>query len=153
MRRQKGIPTIILRQHAIEAMEKFGRPIERCSGVGSKQLFEDPAGETVCLRTHNDRRLVVTTSSTEPNAKLDIEGTNYLLIAMPQSRREHGPTDVYLVPTPVAAQAIRKAHEAWLSTSPNTKGSNTTWKLEFDQTKYDWESNFAAKWLEYRIDT
>jgi hypothetical protein len=108
-----------------------------------------PDGDTVRVRTCNDHVLVVVAESTRKDAALNIDGTDHLLIVMPEVAREPGPVIAYFVPTAVAVRAVRKAHSDWLDSNPSTKGNNLTWNLWFGEAAK--AGGFAAKWNQYRL--
>ena len=70
----------------------------------------------------NDHILIVVADKPAVGARLNIEGTDWLLIVMPEAERKAGNVVAYLVPTNEAVEAVRKGHLAWLSSNPNTKG-------------------------------
>ena len=107
-------------------------------------------GQKVRVRTCNDHILVVVADSPKPDARLNIEGTDYLLIVMPEKPRTRGAVIGYLVPTTVAVEAARRAHSEWLATSPATSGNNRTWNLWFDHLPTP-HGDFATKWQQYRL--
>jgi hypothetical protein len=108
-------------------------------------------GETVRVRTCNDHILIVLSGKHSGDAKLNIEGTDWLLIVMPEIERTPGKVIAYLVPTKVAADASRQTHSEWLATNPNTKGNNTTWNLWFREDGPPKANDFARKWRTYRV--
>lgn len=81
-----------------------------------------------------------------------IEGTDWLLIVMPETQRRHGNVLAYLVPTAEAVAEVRRTHRDWLATNPNTKGGNTTWNLWFDPDGPGKAKNYAQKWKKYRLE-
>ena len=86
-----------------------------------------------------------------PDAKLDIEGTDSLLVAMPEKERIEGKNVFYLIPTSEAVTEMRRAAKKWLATNPATKGQNMTWTLAFkDMTAHE---NYAVKWEKYRLNS
>ena len=119
-------------------------------------LYEMPNGESVRLRTCNDHILIVVADKPAGDARLNIEGTDWLLIVMPEIERTAGRILGYLVPTKEAVEAVRRSHEAWLSSAPNTKGSNTTWNIRFDRDgsagkSRDAKHGYADKWAKHRL--
>ena len=82
----------------------------------------------------HDHILVVVADKPTIDASLNIQGTDWLLIVMPEIERAEGKVIAYLVPTEEAEAAVRKSHEEWLSSNPNTKGRNTTWNLRFSRS-------------------
>ena len=90
-----------------------------------------PNGETVRVRTCNDHVLVALAASARKGAALNIEGTDHLLVVMPEIPRTGGSVIAYLVPTEIAVEAVRTTHADWLASNPNTKGKNRTWNIWF----------------------
>jgi hypothetical protein len=121
------------------------------SGTRAK-IYRTDKGETVRVRTCNDHVLVTVAASTERDAKLNIEGTDHLLIVMPEIPRSPGPVVVFFVPTPVVVEAVRESHWRWLSSNPSTKGENRTWNLFFDDDRpAKGGSGFARLWEKYKL--
>jgi len=146
------VSNIALLDAGISAMQEVGKSMERLPTSSRAMKYQLATGETVRVRTCNDHVLVVLASSAEEGAALNIEGTDYLLIVMPETPRVEGPVIIYLVPTSIAENAVRKAHADWLNTNPSTKGNNRTWNIWFGDgpTAY---SGFAQKWAQYRLQT
>ena len=139
-------------------MRQNNMPLTKVRGTGRAKIYKFQNGETVRVRTCNDHILVVVASSPDiENATLNIEGTDKLLIVMPEIERTEGDLLAYLVPTEVAVRAIKESHLAWLQSNPKTKGKNTTWNLWFD-TDYDgaeardFKHSYATKWSQYRLE-
>jgi hypothetical protein len=142
----------VLLTAGLDLMTQIGKPLKRIQSPGRSMLFEFSSGETVRARTCNDHLLIVVADSPANDAKLNIEGTDWLLIIMPEIERTPGRVCAYLVPTAVAAEAARSTHKDWLSTNPNTRGSNTTWNLWFDKEGPEKANDFASKWSRYRLN-
>src|SRR5260221_5911330 len=124
-------------------------PIE--SGTRAR-IYRTSKGETVRVRTCNDHVLVAVAASPEPDAKLNIEGTDHLLIVMPEIPRSPGPAMVFFIPTPVVVEAVRHAHALWLASRPSTKGNNRTWTLCFrDDDGAKPGCGFARLWEKYKL--
>src|SRR5258707_6067690 len=119
----------------LELMRQDGKPLSKLQSPGRSMLYALSSGETVRVRTCNDHILIVLADRPDDDAKLNIEGTDWLLLVMPEIERTPGSVIAYLVPTKVAVEAARCTHREWLATKPNTKGGNTTWNLWFDP---DW---------------
>jgi hypothetical protein len=139
----------------LELMKQNGKPLTKQQSFGRAMLYTLPNGETVRVRTCNDHILIVAADRPSSDAKLNIEGTDWLLIVMPEIERTPGKVVAYLVPTQVAIETVRRTHQEWLDTNPNTKGSNTTWNLWFDEESRDpgraSKTTFAEKWSQYRL--
>jgi hypothetical protein len=137
-----------LAKAALSRMQCLGRPLSKLPGRGN--LYEFADGKTVRLRTCQRHVLLVNAARPDSDAKLDIEGTDLLLVAMPAKERTEGKILTYLIPTSEAVAEMRHAHEKWLATSPATEGQNTAWTLAFkEMTAHD---NYAVKWKKYRLD-
>jgi len=151
MPKSPRIDNDVLLDAGLKLMEANGKPLKKIQSTGRSMLFELPNRETVRARTCNDHILIVLADHPGEDAKLNIEGTDWLLIVMPEVERTPGKVIVYLVPTPVALEAVRTTHKQWLSTNPRTNGSNTTWNLWFDEDGPEKANAFATKWASYRL--
>ncbi len=116
-------------------------------------LYALPNGETVRMRTCNDHVLIVVAESTSPDSKLNIEGTDWLLLVMPETERKAGKTVAFLLPVAEVEKEARRTHGEWLATQPNTKGRNTTWNLWFKKDAPGKANDYAAKWARYKLDS
>jgi hypothetical protein len=130
-------------------MKSVGKPLEKLATKSRAMKYRLVSGETVRIRTCNDHILVVLAASADEGAALNIEGTDHLLIVMPQNPRQPGPVIAYFVPTPVAVRAVRKAHSDWLASNPATRGNNRTWNIWFDEAPKS--GGFGKKWSQYRL--
>jgi hypothetical protein len=144
------VPNEALHAAGISLLGLNGMPVKRVQTRTRALIYELASGERLRVRTCNDHVLVVLADSPRPDAKLNIEGTKYLLIVMPERPRTIGPVIAYLVPTASAVEAARKSHAEWLATSPATGGNNRTWNLWFDNADAP-HAGFAQKWHEYRL--
>jgi hypothetical protein len=135
----------------IAAMRTCGRPLTRLPSKGRAMIYALPNGETVRMRTCNDHVLIVVGDRPDPDAKLNIEGTDWLLLVMPEVERVPGKTVAYLLPTKVVEVEARRTHKEWLATNPNTKGDNKTWNLWFRKDAPAKANDYAAKWSNYRL--
>jgi len=144
------IPSDELRECALRQMEEAGMPLERLPSKSRAMLYKMENGETVRIRTTNDPILIVVADTPTPEANLNIDGTDHLLIVMPEAPRTPGPVKSYLVPTKVAVSAVRKAHQEWLDSNPTTKGDNRTWNIWFGDTGRP-GGNFGEVWKEYLL--
>ena len=140
----------ILRDCALKQLEEEGTPLEKLPTKSRAMLYKKQNGETVRIRTTNDPVLVVVADSTDPEANLNIEGTDHLLIVMPEVPRTPGPIKSYMVPTDVAGSAVRKARQEWLDSNPNTKGDNRTWNIWFSDKDRP-GGGFADTWAKFLI--
>jgi hypothetical protein len=79
-----------LLEAGLTLMREAGRPLERLPTNSRAMKFSLSSGETVRVRTCNDHVLVVLADRAEKGARLNIEGTDYLLIVMPEVPRTIG---------------------------------------------------------------
>jgi len=115
-------------------------------------LYRAADGKTVRVRTCNDHVLVVVADSPDPEAKLNIEGTDSILIVMPETPRTPGPVMAYFIPTALVVEEVRSTHRDWLASNPSTKGENRTWAIWFDDDGPAKASGYAKKWAPFRLD-
>ena len=147
----------VLREAGLALMRENGKPLSKRPSPGRSMRYTMPSGESVRVRTSNDHILIVVADKPTVDARLNIEGTDWLLIVMPEAERKAGNVVAYLVPTNEAVEAVHKSHLAWLSSNPNTKGENTTWNLWFGQSysgmaNRDEKHGYAMKWAKYRLE-
>lgn len=145
------VPNEELLEAGLQLMAQTGKPLERIQTRGRSMIYRTSTGSTVRVRTCNDHVLVALADAPVEGARLNIEGTDELLIVMPEVPRVRGPTVAYLVPTEVAAEAVRKCHANWLATNPDTNGKNRTWNIWFSDDAPEKSNGFARKWAEYRL--
>jgi hypothetical protein len=141
-----------LLEAGLAAMHAIGQPMQKMQTNSRAMKYHLSNGETVRARTCNDHVLVVLADSTDESAALNIEGTDHLLIVMPEVPRTEGSVIVYFVPTIVAVKAVRMAHADWLASKPSTKGNNRTWNIWFDDAPAK-SGGFARIWSQYRLPT
>jgi hypothetical protein len=103
-----------------------------------------PSGETVRVRTSNERNLIAEADQPSAYARLNIQGTDWLLIVMPEIARTQGKIFAYLIPAEEAVADVRQAYQAWLANA-NTEG-NTAWVVRFDHGGFGGCSNYAERW-------
>jgi len=115
-------------------------------------IYRMANGATVRARTCNDHILIAVADSPAEDANLNIEGTDWLLVIMPEIERTPGRVLAYLVPTDEAVKHARQTHAAWLASKPNTRGSNTTFNLWFRKHSAHKANDYATKWRAYRLD-
>jgi hypothetical protein len=151
MSKREGVPNESLLNAALELMKQNGKPLTKNNGTGRSMRYSMPNGETVRVRTCNDHILIVLGNKAAGDAKLNIQGTDWLLVVMPEVPRTPGNVLAYLVPTSVAAEAARKTHHAWLETNPNTKGDNRTWNLWFSENGPAKANGFHTHWKKYLL--
>jgi hypothetical protein len=144
------VPNEALVSAGISLMSQLGQTLERLPTQTRAMVYALPNGKTVRIRTCNDHILVVLADSPKLDAKLNIEGTDHLLIVMPEAPRTFGPVIGYFVPTEVAVEAVRRSHAEWLASAPATAGNNRTWNLWFNNGKAGHEG-FATRWQQYRL--
>lgn len=148
---ESKVPNFELLQAGLVLSEQAGSPLQRIESRGRSMIFKTSDNRTVRVRTCNDHVLVALADSSSPSAKLNIEGTDDLLIVMPETPRSRGPVIAYLVPTTVAVEAVRNTHADWLASDPRTKGDNRTWNIWFDDLGPSKANGFAKKWSNYRL--
>ena len=115
-------------------------------------LYAMANGESVRMRTCNDHVLIVVGDNPTPEAKLNIEGTDWLLVVMPEVERTNGKVVTYLLPAAEVEAEARRTHQQWLQTNPNTKGDNRTWTLWFRRDAPGKANDYATKWAKYRLN-
>ena len=152
MSKDDRVDNSLLLNAGLELMQQNSKPLTKMPSMGRSMLFKLPDGTTVRIRTCNDHILIAVADSPRKDARLNIEGTDWLLIIMPEEERTHGKVIAYLVPTTEAVTEIRRAHEEWLANGPNTKGANTTWNLQFDDSGSGIACNYAKKWKKFRLN-
>jgi hypothetical protein len=146
------VPNDALAEAGLELMKQCGKPLERVKSNGRAMIYRMSDGASVRLRTCNDHLLVVLAAADDPDtARVNVEGTDYLLVVMPERQRTPGPVMGYLIPAAIVADAARSTHKDWLATKPNTKGDNRTWNLWFNKSGPSKANNFAEKWQQYRL--
>jgi hypothetical protein len=145
------VPNQDLLTSGLALMSQAGRPLTKVQTQTRAMIYELETGDKVRVRTCNDHILVVLADSADADAKLNIEGTEYLLIVMPLKERTPGPVIAYFLPTNVAVESARSSHVEWLASNPATSGNNRTWNLWFDDEPTPWRG-FAAKWRQYRVN-
>ena len=137
---------------ALKLMRENGHSLTDKYSAGRSNIYEMGNGQTVRVRTSNDPILVVLAETAEPDAKLNIQGTDWLLFVMLEKKRTEGNVVGYLVPTQKAVDDIREAHQNWLNTRPNTKGNNRTWNIWFDGSGRKTANHYAERWAQYRLE-
>lgn len=150
MARGNRIDNEALLNAGLELMRQNGMPLIKAKSKGRSMLYTMPSGESVRARTCNDHILITLANKATDGARLNIEGTDRLLIVMPKEERTHGKVIAYLVPTEIAVEQARQSHREWLNSNPNTKGDNRTKNLWFDETSHK-SSGYARKWSEYKL--
>ena len=137
----------------LEVMRLNGKPLTKIESKGRSRLYKISNGQTVRVRTCNDHVLIIVADNPSTDAKLNIEGTDWLLIIMPEEERMAGKILAYLVPADEAASEARRTHKEWLNTNPGTKGDNRTWNLWFRANGPGKANNYASKWSKYKLKT
>ncbi len=135
----------------LATMAAAGKPLTKLPSKGRAMLYGMPNGETVRVRTCNDHLLIVVADRPDANANLNIEGTDWLLVVMPEKERTPGNMVSYLIPTSIAVTEARRTHQEWLDSSPDTKGDNRTWNLWFRADGPGKANDYATKWAQYRL--
>ena len=152
MPKMDRVDTASLRSAGLKLMRENGKLLER--KAGRAEVYTMPNGDCVRVRTSNDRNLVARAKRPAMDAPLDIEGTDWLLIVMPEIKRTAGRITAYLVPAEEAAETVRRCHEVWLRSIPDTKGENTTPTIWFDSSPSSATESggYAEKWARYRLE-
>lgn len=141
----------LLLDAGLKLMAENGKPLAKLPSRGRAMLYQLENGDTVRARTCNDHILIAVADSPSPGAKLNIEGTDWLLIVMPEIPRTPGAIIGYLIPTDIAVQEVRATHKRWLESGPKTRGDNTTWNLWFGDAGPEKAAGYAKKWAQYRL--
>ena len=142
----------VLRQAGLELMSRNGKALTRLPSKGRSMLYKMQDGQTVRVRTCNDHVLIAVADSPNPGARLNIEGTDWLLIVLPEVERTAGNVIAYLVPVPEAVAEVRRTHKEWLDTHPRTGGENRTWNLWLRPDGPSLANNYAEKWAHHRLE-
>lgn len=146
------VPNGQLLDAGLNLLKQSGKQFTKMANKGRAMLYELDSGETVRVRTCNDHVLIAVADSPEKDANLNIEGTDWLLVVMPETPRTPGDVIAYMIPTDVAVKEVRETHQKWLSTNPRTKGENTTWNLWFNNDEgLEKAAGYAKKWAHYRL--
>lgn len=137
----------------LTSMRRAGKPLTRLPSKGRAMIYALPNGETVRVRTCNDHVLIVVGETADLDTKLNVEGTDWLLMVMPEIERTPGDTLCYLLPAKEVEAEARRTHEEWLAGNPSTKGDNRTWNLWFGKNAPTKANDYATKWAKYRVET
>ena len=146
----------VLLEAGLTMMRMNGCPLKRIASPGRSMVYMMPNQETVRIRTCNDHVLITVANRPDEDANLNIEGTDHLLLVMPELERTSGNIIAYLIPTTTVTKAVRESHRKWLDSNPRTKGENTTWNLWFNKDEYKSDGrqdkqNFFKKWKDFRL--
>jgi hypothetical protein len=141
----------VLLNAGLELMRRTGQLLSPRPSRGPSKVYELPDGRTVRARTSNDHVLIVLAEQASLDAKLNIEGTDLLLVVMPEIERMPGNVIGYLIPTTEAVAAVRQTHREWLARKPNTESDNRTWALYFRPNGFTGAKDFSAVWSKYRL--
>jgi hypothetical protein len=152
MARADRIHNDVLLEAGLELMRLNGKPLAKLPSKGRSRLYKLPSGETVRARTCNDHIFIAVADKPSADARLNIEGTDWLFVVMPEIERTEGKIIAYLIPAEEAVAEVRQAHQSWLASNPNTKGANTAWSIWFDHGGYVGSNNYAEKWAKYRLE-
>jgi hypothetical protein len=144
------IPNKVLKTCALELMALNGQPLEMMSSRGRSMLYKLQTGATVRVRTSNDPVLVVGAESTDNGLKLNISGTDFILLVMPEKPRTWGEVKGYLIPTSEAISAIKSANPTAFTGRQENHQKGTALTIWF-QSSDRLDSNFNEKWLKYLL--
>ena len=78
----------VLREAGLALMRENGKPLTQRPSPGRSMHYTMPSGESVRVRTSNDHILIVVADKPTVDARLNIEGTDWLLIVMPEAERK-----------------------------------------------------------------
>ncbi|MBK7362135.1 MAG: hypothetical protein IPJ01_07525 [Micavibrio sp.] len=146
------VPNSQLLDAGLDLLKQSGKQFAKMANKGRAMLYELDNGETVRVRTCNDHVLIAVADSPEKDANLNIEGTDWLMVVMPETPRTPGDVIAYMIPTNIAVREVRETHQRWLATNPRTKGENTTWNLWFNNDEgLEKAAGYAKKWAQYRL--
>lgn len=151
MPRGPRVDKALLLEAGVRLMAENGKPLTKLPSKGTAKLYSMATGETVRARTCNDHILIAVADEPSEGARLNVEGTDWIMLAMPEVPRTPGAVRVYLLPTEVVVDEVRRTHAEWLASRPNTKGENTTWNLWFRDDGPEKASGYARKWERYRL--
>ncbi len=98
MKQRNKIDNKLLREAGVELMKKNKMPLSNITR-GNSMIGSMPCKNHVRIRTRNNHRLIITANQPDPNARLNIEGTYWLLMVMPERERTFGKVIGYLIPT------------------------------------------------------
>jgi hypothetical protein len=132
-------------------MAQNGKPLAKRASRGTAKLYSLPNGESVRVRTCNDHILITVADHPGEGARLNIEGTDWILLIVPEVPRTPGAIHAYLLPTDEVVQEVREAHGRWLDSQPNTAGDNTTWNIRLDDRGPAYLNGYAQKWARYLL--
>lgn len=145
------LSTETLRHAALEIMRRAGKTLVH-DPSRKGQIYSMATGETVRLRTSSDRNL--TCKSTHPDlgaGKLDIEGTELLVFAVPTAKRGMSRVEAFCIPTDAAVKAIKDAHVFWLKHLGQSRGANFTPALTLDNRPSGQTATLQEIWSSYKI--
>jgi hypothetical protein len=152
MTKTPRIPNDSLLAAGLELMRQNSKLLTKVESFGRSMMYSLPDGKSVRVRTCNDHILIAVADEPSSDAELNIEGTDYLLVVMPEIERTPGKVKAYFIPTTVAVEAARTSHQAWLDSNPKTHGRNKTlclWFRKMGKTKQS--SDYETKWSQYRL--
>ena len=135
----------------LQSMAANGMELTKIPSRGTAKLFSMPNGETVRARTCNDHILIAVADEPKEGARLNIEGTDWIMLAMPEVPRTPGKVLVYLLPTDEVVEEVRTAHRNWLASRPDTRGNNRAWNLWFDESGPKKACGYKKKWSKYLL--
>jgi hypothetical protein len=141
------VPTQMLRLAFLEMMKAEKGAPERISET--VEVYKLPSGETFRLRTNNKPALMAKVASGDVNARLPFESEDYVGIAIPVT--DDGIIECYLVPSAVAAKAMKDNHRKWLAADNSHARDNQHRLIRFDGNPNDSGHGFAQHWHQYMI--
>jgi hypothetical protein len=133
-------------------MARAGKPLDRVPRTGKSMIYTMQNGENVRVRTCNDHILIALANSPDEGAKLNIEGTRWLLFVVPERERTPGPVKAWLLPTKMVVDEVRRSHAAWLADgATNSAGQNRTWNLWFREDGPAKARGYGKRWEKYLL--
>jgi len=145
------IPNKVLRLCALDIMENSDLPIKEVPSPGRSMIYKLSSGETVRLRTSNDPVLVVAVEPSDVGPKLNIEGTDKLLLVMPEQPLNRWENIVgYLMPTSEVIAAIKSSYPKFFDRQTNRLKTKQALTLSFEDSGKP-SGGFEGKWERYLL--
>lgn len=142
------VPTLTLRRAFLEMLRQVDRPAEHIGDT--EEIYKLPDGKTFRLRTNNMPALMAKVANGTTEARLPFESEDFVGVAFPAIGK---PDTIvcYLVPSIVAAKAIRAAHKKWLGEKKTHSRDNTHRHVRFDGRPDHPTRGYAEVWQKYLI--
>ena len=144
-----NVPTATLRQAFLEMLRRNDRPAERIGET--EETYKLPDGKTFRLRTNNMPALLSKVANGTVEARLPFESEDYVGVAYTAAAIGHPSIIVcYLVPSDVAAKAMRANHREWLKDKSHSR-NNESRLIRFDGDPRQSGRGFQEHWYRYLI--